>query len=560
MTDNLGEIIKRCAIKNRLQYGKAEEKSVLGKVLSQVPEAKKNIKNVSDEIKEIVAEVNKLDISDLKSDDVVVDKIDKRDRIPGLKLPDKPRGVVMRFAPNPNGPATLGSARGIVINSVLAKKYGGKFIIRFDDTDPKNKKPMLEAYEWYIEDCVWLDAKPDEIHYASDRILEYYELAERLISLGKAYVCFCSMNEFKKLKDSMKACPHRDMSIEKNQERWKEMLEGRYREGEAVLRIKTDMKHRDPAIRDWVGFRIVEEEHPRVGRKFRVWPMLDFESAIEDHLLGITHIIRGKDLMDSGRRQKFIYDYLNWRYPKTLHWGRIRLEEFGKFSTSGLKKAIQAGVYTGWDDPGLPTLMALRRRGITPEAVKKVMVSLGMGENDISLSMEHIYAENRKILDPVANRYFFVQDPVKLVVKGASETKVRIPLHIGFPKRGFKEFDLRPGDKGDMELFISGKDAGNLIKGEVFRLMNLFNVRVKEVDSRGVVAEYLREKRLDVKKIQWVWDYLEAEVVKPGGIIKGFCERNCMDLKPGDEVQFERFGFVKLDEKNRKLIFYLSHR
>lgn len=559
MNDNLHETIKRCAIKNRLQYGKAEEKSVLGKVLSQTPEAKKDIKKIRDQIKKIVAEINKQDITQLKNDEEGVNTKDKKDKHHELKLQDKPKKVVMRFAPNPNGPATLGSARGIVINSVLAKKYNGKFIIRFDDTDPKNKKPMLEAYGWYIKDCVWLNAKPDEIHYASDRITRYYELAKRLINQGKAYVCFCKKDEFKKLKDSMKACPHRNTPVEKNQKHWKEMLEGRYTEGEAVLRIKTDIKHKDPAIRDWVGFRIVEEEHPRVGKKFRVWPMLDFESAIEDHLLSITHIIRGKDLMDSERRQRYIYEYLNWKYPKTLHWGRIRLEEFGKFSTSGLKKAIEEGVYTGWDDPGLPTLMALRRRGITPEAVKKVMVSLGMGENDISLSMDHIHAENRKILDPVANRYFFVQNPVRLMVKGAPETGVRIPLHIGFPERGFREFHLKRDENGDTELFIPGEDAGNLNEGEVFRLMNLFNVRVKQIKPE-VTAEYLKEKKLDVEKIHWIQDYVEAEVVKPGEIINGFCERNCRDLKPGDEIQFERFGFVRLDEKNQKLIFYFSHR
>jgi len=557
---NLDEIIRECAIKNRLQYGMAKEKAVLGRVLSEVPEAKRDIGDVSGRVKRIVAEINRLDLRELKRYKRYEIKRGEVERIHELKLPKKPERVVMRFAPNPNGPATLGSARGIVVNSELAKRYNGKFILRFDDTDPKTKRPLLEAYEWYIEDCEWLNAKPDEIYYASDRIPSYYEHAERLINLGKAYICFCRKDEFKKLKDSKKACPHRDISVEKNLESWKEMLEGKYKEGEAVLRIKTDIQHKDPALRDWVAFRIVEEEHPRVGKKYRVWPMLDFESAIEDHLLGITHIIRGKDLMDSEGRQRFIYEYFNWKYPETLHWGRIRLEEFGKFSTSGLRKAIEEGVYSGWDDPRLPTLMALRRRGISPETIRRIMISLGMGENDISLSLDNIFAENRKILDHKANRYFFVRDPVRLVVSGASGMKVRIPLHPSFPERGYREFDLKLDENGSMILFISKEDAKNLNENETIRLMNLFNVRIERIEPEGITAEYLKEKRLDVKKIHWVQDYLEAEVVKPEDTIKGFCETECKNLKEGDVIQFERFGFVRLDRKDGKLVFYFGHR
>ncbi len=499
-----------------------------------------------------------------------------------FKLSGNPKNVVMRFAPNPNGPPTIGSARGIVINSEFSRKYNGKFILRFDDTDPKTKRPMLEAYEWYIEDCKWLGAKPDEVYIASERISNYYPYAEELIKLGKAYVCFCKREDFKALKDSKKACPHREIPAEKNLEFWKNMLKGSYSDGECVLRIKTDIRHEDPAIRDWVAFRILREEHPRVGRKFIVWPMLDFESAIEDHLLNVTHIIRGKDLADSEKRQRFVYEYLGWNYPVTMHWGRVRVEEcgrdkvsdtclspkgsatFGKFSTSRIRAAIESGEYTGWDDPRLPTVRALERRGIKPDAIRNLMLNLGISENDISLSLENLFAENRKIIDKETNRYFFVDNPAGLIVHDfpTDEINVKLPLHPNFRERGFREFHLKKDESGNIKFFISGQDFNELKMNQNVRLMNLFNVEILGIspEKKSITAKYLEEKRLDVKKIQWVYEYTNADVLMPDGLISGFCELNCRNIGIGDVVQFERFGFVRLEEKNGKLKFCFGHR
>ncbi len=552
------EVIRKYAIQNRLQHGEADSTSVLGKVISEVPDAKKNIKSLMKEIMYVVDSVNEtpLDILEGRPGET---KAKRKKPAGSIKLPKAEGEVVMRFAPNPNGPATLGSARGIIINSELAKRYRGKFILRFDDTDPKTKKPMLEAYDWYLDDCEWLDAYPDEVYYASDRISNYYEHAERLIELDKAYVCFCGKEEFKNFKDNKKSCPHRKTNPEKNMKYWFSMVEGRYKEGECVLRIKTDMKHKDPAIRDWVAFRIVKEEHPRIGKKVSVWPMLDFESAIEDHLLGITHIIRGKELIDSEKRQKYIYKYLGWKYPFTLHWGRMKVEEFGKFSTSKLKKDIEEKKYTGWDDPRIPTLMSLRRRGISPKALRNVILDLGIGENDISLSLKNIYSENRKILDSKVDRFFFVADPVELIVRNAPDLTVKVPYHPSFPDRGFREFHLTVDDSGDMRLHIPGGDADKLREGDEIRLKGAFNVIVEETGKK-ITARYVEKKNLSVSKIQWVQDYINVTVVKPGELVEGFCEPLCHKIIMDSVVQFERYGFVKLDSrKNGDCIFYYAH-
>ncbi len=552
---NLQEIIRKHAMSNRVQYGKANGKAVLGKVLAEFPEAKKDMKGLIAEVKSIIKDVNSMPFEELRGLEIEKTQSYKKS---GIALPGSPSKVRTRFAPNPNGPATIGSGRGIVVNAELARKHKGEFIVRFDDTDPKTKKPLPEAYDWYLEDCEWLDSKPDEVYYASERIEKYYEFAEKLIKMEKAYVCFCSQEEFKKLKDEKGECPHRGTSSKKNLKLWKDMLKGKYKDGESVLRIKTDIEHKDPALRDWVAFRIIKEEHPRTGKKHIIWPMLDFESAIEDHILSVTHIVRGKDLMDSERRQRFIYEYLDWDYPVTLHWGRVKVEEFGRLSTSEIRKGIEDGKYTGWDDPALPTLRALRRRGISPEAIRKFILALGINENDISISMENLFAENRKIMDPEANRYFFVPGPVKMIVRGVPRAKVKIPLHPSFRERGYREYVLKP-DKGAISLSIPEEDAKNFKEGDEIRLMNLFNVKIRK-KGKGIIAEYLPEKNLNVPKIQWLKDSIPAEILLPGGSLKGICETSCKDIKLNDIIQFERIGFCHLENKNDRLVFCFGHR
>jgi len=262
--ETLKELIKKLAVQNRLRHEKADATSVLGKLLAEHSDLRKDAEKLKKIVDEIVGEVNKIPADKLGSRNHTTEKKETYEHF--LSLNDNPENVVMRFAPNPNGPATIGSARGIVVNSELVKKYSGTFILRFDDTDAKIKRPLLEAYKWYVEDCEWLDAKPDKVVTASDRIEKYYEHAEKLIQLGKAYVCFCEQEKFKKLKDAGKPCEHRETKKDENLKHWKEMLQGKYNEGDVVLRIKTDLKHRDPAIRDWVAFRILKVGIPALEK------------------------------------------------------------------------------------------------------------------------------------------------------------------------------------------------------------------------------------------------------------------------------------------------------
>ncbi|MHC1582596.1 MAG: glutamate--tRNA ligase [Candidatus Syntropharchaeia archaeon] len=549
-------LIRKYALQNAIKHDSPPRAdAVIKKIIGEYPELKKKIKEIVPEVKEEIEEIASMGkekmIEELMQiapellEELKEKKVPKRG-LPDLEVNGK---VIMRFAPNPNGPPTLGSARGMVVNSEYARKYGGEFILRFDDTDPVTKRPLPEAYGWYIEDCEWLGTIPDRVVVASERIDKYYEYAEKLIDLGGAYVCFCPRDVFKRYRDSGTPCSHRDTPPSENREHWKEMLDGKYEEKEAVLRIKTDIAHKDPAIRDWVAFRIIKANHPRVGKRYIVWPMLDFESAIEDHLLGITHIIRGKDLADSEKRQRYIYVYFGWEYPRTIHWGRVKIFEFGGFSTSGLRKMIEEGRYSGWDDPALPTLRALRRRGIQPQAIREFIIDLGIGENDISLSLENLYAKNRKIVDPKANRYFFVWNPVKLKIENIGRRITEVPIHP--EKTGFRRIEV------ESEVYITEDDFRYLTPGSRVRLKYLCDVEITSISPpKAKVLEEVKNPKI----IHWVpVDGIEVRVKKPDGEITGIGEKGIFS-EVDRVVQFERFGFVRIDgiEENR-VVAYFGH-
>ncbi len=538
------DVVMKFVAINASKYGKPNEKAVMGKIMAEMPELRSRAKEVLELVRECIAEFESMGEEERRAliERYVAEskkKEKKEIKLPPLEGAEKGK-VVMRFAPNPNGPPTLGSARGIVVNDEYCKIYDGKFILRFDDTDPRTKRPMPEAYEWYLEDCEWLGAKPNEVVYASKRIPIYYEYCERLLEMGKAYPCFCSREEFKRYRDAGVECPHRNVAVEDALDVWERMLNGEFGEGEVVIRIKTDMKHKDPAIRDWVAFRIIYEDHPLVGDEFCVWPTLDFESAIEDHLLGITHIIRGKDLRDSELRQRYVYGYFGWDYPITKHWGKVSIHEFGKLSTSELRKEIEAGKYEGWDDPRLPTIRALRRRGFRPEAIRNFILSLGVGENDVSVSVKNLYAENRKIVDPIANRYFFVWDPVEVRIEGLDgEVDVELPLN---PKRG----GVRRL-KGTERVYLCKEDIERFEEGDIVRLKDFCTVKFY-----GDHLEFVSFEPVGVKKGKNIIHWLPSEGIVDCVVLgvernyRGLAERNALnDL--GNVVQFERFAFCRLE-------------
>jgi len=568
--EELRGAIRNYALQNAVRYGASPKAEVvLKRMLAERPELRKEAKQLAVLVQEEIAYVESLSTVERLEEltrlapellEEVRLKEGEQKRVEG-GLPELPHArdapVVMRFAPNPNGPATLGSARGIIVNSEYARRYRGKFMLRFDDTDPVIKRPMLEAYIWYLEDCAWLDAEPDEVIVASERVELYYRYAEQLIQRGGAYLCFCPAETFKQYKEQRQPCPHRAASIEENLAHWEKMVRGDYEEKEAVLRIKTEMAHPDPALRDWVALRVLKHEHPRVGDRYVVWPTLDFESAIEDHLLGVTHIIRGKDLMKSELRQRFLYDHLGWTYPHTMHWGKIKVQEFGKFSTSDLRRRIERGEYEGWDDPRLPTIRALRRRGFQPEAIRKFFVSIGVTQTDIAVSMKNLYAENRKMVDPKASRYFFVRNPVQMQLEGVEYLTARALKHPA----GKEYRELLTGNI----VHLADTDAATLQLGQKLRLKYLCTVEIASTEPLvGKVLDVATQPAppAGMQVIQWVPSSgIHVTVKRPDGIDEGLGEL-LIATELENVVQFERYGFVRIDsvdEEEMAVVAYLTH-
>jgi len=571
------ETIRKLALINAVNFqGRASEKSVLGKLLAEKPQLKARVNEITPVISEIIREVNELSPNEQRSiilkkwpEALRKERREERRVLPPLPNVEKYRQVVTRFAPNPDCVLHLGNARAIVLSYEYARMYDGRFILRFEDTDPRLKRSALQFMESIRSDLLWLGCKWDE-YVQSDRLPIYYEYAERLLKEGHAYVCTCLPKEFRDHILKKKPCPCRGLKPRENVQRWGFMLDGTYREGEAVLRIKTDLNHPNPAVRDWPAFRIIDPKrypHPRVGDKYRAWPLYNFAAGVDDHLMGVTHIIRGKEHLTNQVRQEYLYQQLGWNYPEAIHYGRLKIVG-ASLSKSKILRGVQEGTYKGWDDPRLATFMALRRRGIRPEAVTRLIIDIGPRPADITLSWENLYAYNRKLIDPLANRFFFIQDSIRIDVKKVPNAfTAKIPLHPDNPQRGFRylKVDLR-GDEAS--ILVSKQDLAIIRENPIVRLMELFNFQVETSEESKVLATFHSEsyeeaRRLNAPLIHWIPadTGVSCSVIMPDGlIVKGLAEDAFRKAQPDEVVQFERFGFVRVDESGEKITAYFAHR
>jgi glutamyl-tRNA synthetase len=556
--DELEEVVYKHALMNAVKHkGSASPKAVMGSIMSQEAELRSRAKEIGPLSAKIVAKVNELSKEEQQAE---MDKLGleihekKQVKKEGLdELPGSHDNVVMRFAPNPSGPLHIGHARAAVPNGEYVKKYGGKFILRIEDTDPKRVYPP--AYDMIQEDLKWLGIEPDEVYFQSDRFEIYYKYAEELIKRGAAYMCTCDGGEFKKLKDNCQPCPHRNQSVEENLKLWEQFPS--MEAGSAVLRIKTDINHKNPAIRDWVAFRIVDEEHPRLGKKYRVYPMMNFSVSVDDHLMGMTHVLRGKDHLANSEKQKYLYKHMGWDTPEFIHYGRLKMEDI-PLSTSKVKEGIESGKYSSWTDPRLGTLRAIARRGIQPEAIWNLMVEIGVKMSDSAVSWKKIYGLNRNVIEDKANRYFFVKNPVKIDVGDCPEEfsnfALEKELHPDFPERGNRTLDFNGS------VYIDGDD----FKDGHIRLMDLINIDIDNGTVKFNSASFEDARKIKARIIQFVptEEAIKAEVVMDdASVVEGFCEKDCKNLEVDDVIQFERFGFVRLDEiKDDKLVFYYAHK
>ena len=479
--------------------------------------------------------------------------------------------IVTRFAPNPDFVLHLGSVRPIILSHDYARQYKGKFLVRFEDTDPRLKKSTLEYYEAIREDLRWLGCLWDKEYIQSDRLQNYYDYAARLLEQGHVYVCTCERDTFSLRVSGGHPCPCRSKTPSQNLDDWGKMLDGGFDEGQAVVRVKTELTHPNPAVRDWPALRIIDSQkypHPRVGSQFRVWPLYNWSAGIDDHLMGVTHVFRGKEHLTNAVRQTYLYRYLGWSYPETIEFGRLKVEGTN-LSKSWMVKQLEQGLVDNYSDPRLATLAALRRRGYSPTALRKITYELGPRPVDASLSWENVNAADRKEIDIVAHRYHFIHDPVKMEVANVpGNFEAQLPLHPQRPDLGKRTLKVS-AVRGTVEVWLSQDDFEILSKSKVVRLMELFNVEVElpgreRVKARFHSQEYEKARAIRVPLVQWLPEeqQLRCEVVMPNATkVTGFVEDNILRETAGAVIQMVRFGFGRIDQTTGSgVTIYYAHR
>ncbi len=576
---DLEELIRKIAAANAIKYGKAKVNPVLSKIFSEKPELRPKAKEIKQIVERIVLEINSLEWKELQS---LAEGLKEREkgeeerRWPALPNAEKYDVIVTRVAPEPNGYPTLGHVKGLLVPFIYARLYGGKFLLRFEDTNPRVEK--LEFYEAIREEFARvLEAAERELNLSpgrwdeeiieSNHLVEMYELAEKLITQGDAYVCTCNAVTVRKFRNSGIECEHRTHTIEKNLELWEQMLGGELHEGEAHLRLKTDMRHPNRTMRDPGIFRIVEAEHPIHGNKYRVYPTYDFSISVMDSLTGVTHAFRSKEFEPHVEVQRTIVRKLGLREYEMIQFGRITVEGI-PLSKRYIRPLIKTGILEGWDDPRIPTLRGLFRRGITPEALTRFFFELGPSKVDSTVSFDALAAVNRKILDPKVPRYMFVPDPIKLRIEEFPERIIaEVKVHPDRPEMGSRRIEVRPSN-GKAEVYISGYDFKKLIRGDVIRLRNLATIRIKSVMSDEVSAVFESQEPIPSSKmiVQWVpkEDSTPVKVMKPlspfsMAIIGGFGEPKMRALREGEIIQLVRFGFARVDSIGNAVHLVFSH-
>ena len=391
------EKIRAYVLKNAIAHdGKAKQGSVISALFNEGLK-KEKVKETIPLINEIIKEVSKLSLDNQEKEfEKIKDLVSEREIREGLpELPNVPKkGVIMRFAPSPSGPLHVGHIISNMISSLYVKKYGGKFYVRIEDTNPERVLPG--AYEDIKKDCDWIFGNCNYF-IQSERMDLYYSYAVSLIEKKKAYVCTCSQEDFKDFVKNKKNCPCRKKSLKENVKDWEKMLDKKgFDEGEAVLRFKSSMQDPNPAMRDFPLARINLTKHPKQGNKYRVWPLMNLSVSVDDIEYEMTHIIRGKDHRDNAKRQKMIYEAfgLEKKYPWCFFMGRIKFKDL-ELSKRKILKKVEEGEYSGFEDEALPTIASLRKRGYKSEAFAKFAEQRGLTEVDKVMDSKDFF----KILD-----------------------------------------------------------------------------------------------------------------------------------------------------------------
>ncbi|QUC15967.1 uncharacterized protein UV8b_00208 [Ustilaginoidea virens] len=467
------------------------------------------------------------------------------------------KNVVTRFPPEPNGYLHIGHAKAIAVNFGFAKYHGGVCYLRFDDTNPEKEE---EKYFTAIQDVIsWLGFKPFKVTYSSDNFEKLYQLAEKLISQGKAYVCACNDTEIKLQRGGEKGanpryrCEHADQTVDDNMTKFRDMRDGKYKPKEVFLRMKQDIADGNPQMWDLAAYRIkTDTPHHRTGWDWKIYPTYDFTHCLCDSFEGITHSLCTTEFILS----RVSYEWLN----KSLEVYEPMQREYGRLNLTGtvlskrkILKLVEEKIVRDWDDPRLYTLIGIRRRGVPPGAILEFVNELGVTTN-ITTIMTHKFEQSvRKYLEKTVPRLMMVLDPVRLVIEDAEALDVELPFSPKDPKMGTHTIRFTPTiyiDRSDFRE-VDSKDYFRLAPGKTVGLLNApYPVKATSFtrdEATGKVTEIRGVFDKETKKaktyIQWVGAEgsrkVEARIhnalfksEKPDDVEGGFLN----DLNPDSEV------------------------
>ena len=568
INDAIRHTIRKYSLANAVKFeGKANSRAVIGKLLAERPELRTEAKLVISQVDEIVKAVNQMSLTDQLTElqEIAPELLEgvKEERV--RELPELPQAqigeVVTRLPPEPSGYPHIGHAYAGYINWYYARKYEGKLILRFEDTNPRNVHPKY--YDAFREGYQWMEIDWDEELNVSDDLPYFYEKAKDLLRRGEVYFCSCEANTIKENRRAGIPCPHRQSNQEENRALWEDILEGKYEEGEIVCRLRIDMNHPNAVMRDPNIFRIIDYPHPIQGDRYRLWPTYDFANALEDHRNGITHVLRSNEFATRGELQVYIRNLFGFSQPYIQEWSRFTIEG-SPVSKRKIRPLIESGLISGWDDFRLTTLPGLRNRGIIPAAIREMTREVGLSIAQPVLDWSVLLGINRRLVDPLANRYFCVTEPFLVTIRGVDEKKAVIPLHPDFKDRGTRAILVKN------RVTIDGADAAKLKKGDIFRLKHLYNLRVDKVTTKGMDCSFAGDDLSQAAlKIQWVSEKtipVELRIPdvllrdgKPNPtslrIINGEGERELKNVEEGAIVQLERkgFGFIAQNAEKVKI-------
>jgi len=518
----------------------------------------------------------------------------------------KHKSVQTRFPPEPNGYLHIGHAKSICLNFGTAKDYQGWCNLRFDDTNPA--KEDVEYVESIKEDVHWLGFEwHGEVKYSSDYFEKYYEYAVELVKKGLAYVCFLSADETREYRGTLKEpgenSPYRDTPIEENLALFKKMKEGGFKEGECVLRGKIEMSSSFMCMRDPIFYRVRFDSHHQTVDKWCIYPMYDFAHCLGDAIERVTHSLCTLEFQDNRRIYDWILEHLDdfnrSDRPHQYEFSRLNLE-YTVMSKRKLQKLVEGNLVSGWDDPRMPTISGLRRRGYTPASIQDFAQRIGISKVDSFTDVGILEASIRDHLNVIAPRTMAVINPIKLVIENYPENNLEIlqaPIHPQNDEMGKREIffgrELYIDKEDFLEISPNNKYKRLAINKEV-RLRNAYIVHANrfEYDEKGDVStvyctydpETLGKNPFDGRKVKGVIHFVElsksieaefriydrlflnpnpgkfddlSSAINPKSIQirKGFVEPSMLKAKPEMAYQFEREGYFCRDNQSKELVF-----